>query len=143
MFYKSSFFVNIVVINFCQVSRVQISLMFRTSGFKTAVYTILNASIYIGETSRSFKTRCSEHKRDLNPRNLAKIDDNNINKKTALVKHVVNFQHNIDFDNSSILAFESDFFKHRFLESFFINNKITTVNDKENCFYNEIYNELK
>ena len=36
MFYKSSFFVNIVVINFCQVSRVQISLMFRTSGFKTA-----------------------------------------------------------------------------------------------------------
>ena len=88
-------------------------------------------------------TRCSEHKRDLNPRNLAKIDDNNINKKTALVKHVVNFQHNIDFDNSSILAFESDFFKRRFLESFFINNKITTVNDKENCFYNEIYNELK
>ena len=94
-------------------------------------------------TSRSFKTRCSEHKRDLNPRNLAKIDDNNINKKTALVKHVVNFQHNIDFDNSSILAFESDFFKRRFLESFFINNKITRVNDKENCFYNEIYNELK
>ena len=97
------------------------------------------SGIYIGETSRSFKTRCSEHKRDLNPRNLAKIDDNNINKKTALVKHVVNFQHNIDFDNSSILAFESDFFKRRFLESFFINNKITTVNDKENCFYNEIY----
>ena len=101
------------------------------------------SGIYIGETSRSFKTRCSEHKRDLNPRNLAKIDDNNINKKTALVKHVVNFQHNIDFDNSSILAFESDFFKRRFLESFFINNKIITVNDKENCFYNEIYNELK
>ena len=90
--------------------------------------------IYIGETSRSFKTRCSKHERDLNPRNLAKIDDNNINKKTALVKHVVNFKHSIDFDNSSILAFESDFFKRRFLESFFINNKITTVNDKENCF---------
>ena len=101
------------------------------------------SGIYIEETSRSFKTRCSEHKRDLNPRNLAKIDDHNINKKTALVKHVVNFQHNIDFDDSSILAFESDFFKRRFLESFFINNKITTVNDKENCFYNEIYNDLK
>ena len=57
---------------------------------------------------------CSECKRDLNPRNLAKIDDNNINKKTALVKHVVNFQHNIDFNNSSILAFKSDFFKRRF-----------------------------
>ena len=50
---------------------------------------------------------------------------------------------NIDFDNSSILAFKLDFFDCCFLESFFINNKITTVNDKENCFYNEIYNELK
>ena len=40
------------------------------------------SGIYIGETSRSLKTKCSEHKRDLNPRNLAKIDDNNnINKK--------------------------------------------------------------
>ena len=101
------------------------------------------SGICIGETSRSFKTRCFEHKRDLNPKNLAKIDDNNINKKTALVKHVVNFQHNIDFDNSSILVFESDFVKRGFLESLFINNKITTVNDKENCFYNEIYNDLK
>ena len=74
---------------------------------------------------------------------MAKIDDNNINKETALVKHVVNFQHNIDFVYSSILAFESDFFKRRFLKSFFINNKITIVNEKENYFYNEIYNELK
>ena len=101
------------------------------------------SGIYIGETGHSFKTRWFEHKQDLNLRNLAKIDDNNINKKTALVKHVVNFQYNIDFENSSILAFELDFFGCCFLESFFINNKITTVNDKENCFYNEIYNELK
>ena len=110
-----------------------------------AIYRIpcKNCSGTIGETNCSFKTRCSERKRDLNPRNLAKIDDNNINKKTALVKHVVNFQHNIDFDNSSILAFKSDFFKRLFLQSFFINNKITTVNDKENYFYNEIYNDLK
>ena len=92
------------------------------------------SGIYMGETSRSFKTRCSEHKQDLNPRNLAKIDDNNTNKKTALVKHVVNFQDNIDFDNSSILAFESDFFKRRFLQSFFINNKITTYMTKKIVF---------
>ena len=55
---------------------------------------------------------------------MAKIDDSNINKKTALVKHVVKFQHSIDFDNSSIPAFKSDFFKCHFLKSFFINNKI-------------------
>ena len=42
------------------------------------------SGIYIKETSRSFKTRCSEHKRDLNSRDLAKIDDNNINKKLLL-----------------------------------------------------------
>ena len=66
-----------------------------------------------------------------------------VNNKNCSFEHVVNFQHNIDFDNSSILVFKSDFFKRRFLQSFFINNKITTVNDKENCFYNEIYNDLK
>ena len=51
------------------------------------------SGIYIGETGHSFKTRWFEHKQDLNLRNLAKIDDKNINKKTALVKHVVNFQY--------------------------------------------------
>ena len=51
------------------------------------------SGIYIGETGHSFKTRWFEHKQDLNLRNLAKIDDNNINKKTTLVKHVVNFQY--------------------------------------------------
>ena len=53
--------------------------------------------VYIGETGRNFKTRCAEHKRDLYPRNLAKIDDNNINKKTALVKHIVKFDHKINW----------------------------------------------
>ena len=51
------------------------------------------SGIYIGETGHSFKTRWFEHKQDLNLRNLAKIYDNNINKKTALAKHVVNFQY--------------------------------------------------
>ena len=37
--------------------------------------------IYIGETGRAYKTRLAEHKRDLKPANLAKVDDNNFNKK--------------------------------------------------------------
>ena len=37
--------------------------------------------IYIGETGRAYKTRLPEHKRDLRPENLAKVDDNNFNKK--------------------------------------------------------------
>ena len=78
------------------------------------------SALYIGETGRNFKTRCAKHKRDLYPRNLAKIDDNNINRKTALVKHTVKFDHKINWLGSSILIFEPDFYKRRFLESYFI-----------------------
>ena len=49
--------------------------------------------IYIGETGRAYKTRLAEHKRDLKPANLAEVDDNNFNKKTALVKHVITKDH--------------------------------------------------
>ena len=45
--------------------------------------------IYIGETGWAYKTRLAEHKRDLRSANLAKVDDNNFNKKMVLVKHVV------------------------------------------------------
>ena len=48
------------------------------------------SALYIGETGRNFKTRCAEHKRDLYPRNLAKIDDNNINKKLLLSNILLN-----------------------------------------------------
>ena len=65
--------------------------------------------IYIGETGRAYKTRLAEHKRDLKPANLAKVDDNNFNKKTALVKHVITKDHRVDWHHSKILTFEIDF----------------------------------
>ena len=71
-----------------------------------------------------------------------KIDDNNFNKKTALVKHVITKDHRVDWDHSKILTFETDFTKRRFLESFFIHNSENSINDKENCFYSEIYDNL-
>ena len=43
--------------------------------------------IYIGETGRAYKT---------------KVDDNNFNKKTALVKHVITKNHRVDWDHSKI-----------------------------------------
>ena len=98
--------------------------------------------IYIGETGRAYKTRLAEHKRDLKPANLAKVDDNNFNKKTALVKHVITKDHRVDWDHSKILTFEIDFTKRRFLESFFIHNSENSINDRENCFYSEIYDIL-
>ena len=97
------------------------------------------SGIYIGETGRAYKARLAEHKRDLRPENPAKVDDNNFNKKTALVKHVITKDHRVDWNHSKILTFEIDFTQRRFLESFFIHNSENAINDKENCFYFEIY----
>ena len=46
------------------------------------------------------------------------------------------------FARFAILTFEIDFTKRRFLESFFIHNSENAINDKENCFYSEIYDNL-
>ena len=100
-------------------------------------------AIYIGETGRAYKTRLAEHKRDLKPANLAKIDANNFyKKKTTLVKRVITKYHRVDWDHIKILTFEIDFTKRRFLQSFFIHNSENSINDKENCFYSEIYDNL-
>ena len=84
----------------------------------------------------------TEHKRDLRPANLAKVEDNNFDKKTAVVKHVITKDHRVDWDHRKILIFEIDFTERRFLESFFIHNSANSINDKENCFYFEIYDNL-
>ena len=84
-------------------------------------------------------TRLAEHKRYLRPANLAKVDDNNFNKKTALVKHVITKDRRVNWDHSKILTFETDFTKRQFLESFYIHNSENAINDNENCFYSAIY----
>jgi len=99
--------------------------------------------IYIGETKRSFSTRQKEHARQLNRKSLNKIDDNNWNKQTALVRHMVSNDHVTDWSNCKILQFENDYRKRRFLESFHINKNLHAMNDKTNCFYSEIYQSLK
>ena len=63
------------------------------------------SNVYIGETGRCFNTRLSEHKRDLKPINLAKLKEDDLNKKTALVKHCFNCEHRIDFGNFEILDY--------------------------------------
>ena len=40
--------------------------------------------IYIRESGRAYKTRLAEHKRNLRPANLAKVDGNNFNKKNGI-----------------------------------------------------------
>ena len=79
--------------------------------------------IYIGETGPAYKTRLAERIRDLRPANLAKVDDNNFNKKRRWLK-----DYRVVWDHSKILTFEIDFTKRRFLESFFIHNSENAIN---------------
>ena len=62
------------------------------------------AFTYVGKTGRAFCTRCKEHMHDVNPKNLAQSQNNDINNKSALVKHVYSQNHHMDWNNSKILA---------------------------------------
>ena len=41
--------------------------------------------IYINETGRTFRTRCKEHMRDVNPKNLAYLENNAMSNISALL----------------------------------------------------------
>ena len=72
----------------------------------------------------------SEHRHDLKLINLAKLKDD-LNKKSALVKHCFNCKHKIDFGNFEILNYNIDYDKRKFLESLCINNTKNSMNDKD------------
>ena len=74
--------------------------------------------VKIGETGRSFKTRRKEHQRDVKPDIIAQLTNEDLKKKSALVKHVCLNGHRINWESSAILAIENDYKKRRFLESF-------------------------
>ena len=59
-----------------------------------------------------------------------------------MVKHGITKDHRVDLDHSKILTFEIDYTKRRFFESFFVHNSENAINDKEHCFYSEIYDNL-
>ena len=95
--------------------------------------------VYIGETKRSFSTRQKEHKRDVRNAASGIIKDSS----TALCKHATFQKHELDWQNSKILDFETDYRKRRFIESFFIKQKPNVMNDKKTVFLSPIYNKFK
>ena len=95
--------------------------------------------VYIGKTGRSLKTRYKEHQRDVKPDIIAQLTNEDLKKKSALVKHVCLNGHQVDWENSAILAIKSDYKKRRFLESFFIHKTDFSFYDKINSFYTEMY----
>ena len=58
--------------------------------------------------------------RYVKPKNLAQLENNDMNSKSALVKHVYSQNHHMDWNKSKILAKETDYTRKKFLESFFI-----------------------
>ena len=86
--------------------------------------------VYIDETGRPFKTRRKEHQRDVKPDIIAQQTNEDLKKKSALVKHVCLSGHRIDWESSTILAIESDYKKRRFLESFYVHKTNFSFNDK-------------
>ena len=71
------------------------------------------------EIGRCFNTHLSKHKSDLKPINMAKLKDD-LNKKTALVKHCFKNKHKIDFVNFEVLNFNIDFDKRKLIESLYV-----------------------
>ena len=87
------------------------------------------------------ETRKNEHIRDI--RNAQSKPANIKDNTTALCKHAINLHHNIDWNNSQILEFETNYRKRRFIESFFINNVPNTINDRKSISLLSLYFKLE
>ena len=79
----------------------------------------------------------------MKPINLAKLKEDDLNKKTALVKRCFNCEHRIDFGNFEILGYNIDYDKRKFLESLYINNTKNSINDKDRNVFPKIYSNIK
>jgi len=85
---------------------------------------------YIGETKRSRETRQKEHKADIKNKRF---------DKSALTQHTFDLNHRMDWANSKVLEFESNYYRRRFIESFHINSDKDTMNEKRSDLFPDIY----
>ena len=77
--------------------------------------------------------------KNIKPNITTQLTNENLKKKSTLVKHVCLNGHRIDWESSAILGIESDYKKRQFLESFCIHKTDFSFNDKINSFYPELY----
>lgn len=82
--------------------------------------------VYIGQTSRYFKTRICEHQRSIRPHVLV-----NTTSKTALAEHFEKFQHPFDFENTEILARQQNYKKRLLSEMIQIRKHPNHINKKQ------------
>ena len=84
----------------------------------------------LGETKRTFNTRKKEHInyiKHFHP------------EKSALAKLTLELDHRMNWSKTQIVAFENDFRKKRFIESFFINSTPNVINKKSSYLFPNIY----
>ena len=62
----------------------------------------------IGETKRSLEIRHQEHEADIKNKRF---------DKSPLTQHTLDLNHRMDWDNSKVLEFESNYYTHRFIFS--------------------------
>jgi len=67
---------------------------------------------------------------------------NNRKQSTALAQHAILLEHNMDWGNSKILAYENNWHKRKFIEFFFINKKSNTIDARNSVKYLDIYQNM-
>jgi len=82
------------------------------------------------ETKRSLETRQKEHKTDIKNKRF---------DKSALTQHTFDLNHRMDWANSKVLEFESNYYRRRFIESFHINSDKDTMNEKRSDLFPDLY----
>jgi len=85
---------------------------------------------YFGETKRSSNTRNKDH---------IKYVKHFYPETTALAKHALELEHRMNWSKTQIVAFENDFRKRRFIESFFINSTPNAFNKESSDLFLKIY----
>ena len=85
---------------------------------------------YIGETGRTLNERLKEHKRALRLNNPS---------HSAIAEHAYNTGHNIEWDNATIIDFESNIWKRKVKESLWINRIKPTLNRDTGYILSPIY----
>ena len=90
---------------------------------------------YIGQTSRTLRTRVKEHKNLSKGKPDHQISYTNLEKSSAIAAHCIDKDHKIDWDNVSILMSNLNNWKERLIaESIFINSTDNTCNRKESSY---------
>ena len=94
----------------------------QTWGTKGVVYKIncLDCNfVYIGQTSRSLRTRIEEHRRAVN----------NQDKNSKIAQHVNKQDHNMDFDNTTFIDKAANYHKRLYLEAWYSQKNSNAGND--------------